>query len=101
MPHTTQPTENVSPSSAVNQLAGQLTIYQDVGLDTEGRAHFFEPGDRHIIVTATDRRGQGVRDSDVIKRVPVGEQTVDDYCEYVREHVDDLDWIECDWQVED
>jgi hypothetical protein len=85
-------------SSAAAALASSISIYHDIGLDSEGRAHFFADGDREIIVTETDRRGKGVRESDICRRIPVPEgRTVDDYCRHVKDRVDGLQWRECDW----
>lgn len=70
-----------------------------MGLDSEGRAHFFDAADREIVVTETDRRGKGVRSADVVETIPVGEKTVDQYCRYVRDDAD-CAWVECDWAPE-
>lgn len=88
-------------SSAAAALANSITIHHDIGLDSEGRAHFFADGDREILVTDTDRRGKGVRPSDVCRRIPIPEgKTVDAYCRYVAREVDGLEWRECDWLPE-
>lgn len=103
MQRNTRPTKNGSAdrSSAAAALANSITVYHDIGLDTEGRAHFFEPGDREIVVTDIDRRGKGVRESDICERIAIpGDRTVDDYCRYVAAEVDDLAWRECDWAPE-
>ena len=83
----------------IDPLFDDLTIYHDVGLDSEGRAHFFDAEAREIVVTETDRRGQGVRNADVVETIPVGEKTVDQYCRYVREEAD-CAWVEGDWNPE-
>lgn len=92
--------ESVSPNrQRIDPLFDDLTIYHDVGLDSEGRAHFFDAADREIVVTETDRRGQGVRSVDVVETIPIGEKTVDQYCRYVRDDAD-CAWVECDWNPE-
>lgn len=97
----TQPTdESVSANrAAINPLLDDLTVYHDVGLDSEGRAHFFDAGEREIVVTDTDRRGKGVRNADVVETIALGRKTVDQYCRFVRDDAD-CAWIECDWSPE-
>ena len=97
----TQPTnESVSANrQRIDPLFDDLTIYHDVGLDSEGRAHFFDPDAREIVVTDTDCRGKGVRNAEVVETIPVGEKTVDQYCRYVRDDAD-CAWVECDWDPE-
>lgn len=82
--------------SVAESLLERLTVYRDVGLDTDGRSHFFEPTERLIVVCKTDRRGKGVRQSDIVETIPVGEKTVVDYCQFVRDETD-TEWVECSW----
>jgi hypothetical protein len=92
--------ESVSANrAAIDPLFDDLTVYHDVGLDTAGRAHFFDSESREIVVTDTDRRGQGVRNADVVETISVGRKTVDQYCQYVRDDAD-CSWVECDWNPE-
>ena len=92
--------ESVSPNrAAIDPLFDDLTVYHDVGLDSEGRAHFFDADAREIVVTNTDRRGQGVRNADVAETISLGEKTVDQYCRFVRDDAD-CAWVECDWAPE-
>ena len=99
-----QPTQSTDESvsanrAAIDPLLDDLTVYHDVGLDSEGRAHFFGAGDREIVVTDTDRRGQGVRRADVVETIALGRKTVDQYCRFVPDDVD-CAWVECDWAPE-
>lgn len=102
MQPTTPINENPSPNrTAGDALFDELKLYHDIGLDTDGRAHLFDPDAREIVVTETDRRGKGVRNADVTRTIEVPDgQTVDDYCRFVATEVDDLHWRECDWQPE-
>ena len=82
--------------SVAESLLERLTVYQNVGLDAEGRSHFFEPAERVIVVCGTDRRGMGVRESDIVETFAVGAKTVEAYCWFVRDETD-TEWIECNW----
>lgn len=84
---------------ATVSLIEQLSVYHDIGFDTDGRSHFFEPAERVIIVCDTDRRGVGIRESDIVETVAVGSKTVDDYVRYVRDETG-TEWLECDWAPE-
>jgi hypothetical protein len=84
--------------SIAEGFLNDLTLYRHVGLDEEGRAHFYAPDANEIVVTDTDRRHQGVRDDDIEERIPVGEKTVAQYCRYVRFETDTA-WQECDWMA--
>lgn len=92
-------TTNPTTTNASEEFAA-LTArwYQHVGLDTEGRAHFYDPDAHRVLVTATDRRYEGVdRDDHVVETIRFGEnQDVDDYVAYVDEEAD-VAWVECDW----
>ena len=100
MKHSVSTDESVSANrAAIDPLLDDLTVYHDIGLDTEGRAHFFDASDREIVVTDTDRRGKGVRNADVAETIALGEKTVDQYCRYVRDEAD-CAWVECNWTPE-
>lgn len=97
MQRSTHRNEKPSPNrEAIDPLVDDLTVYHDVGLDTDGRAYFFAPRDHEIVVTDTDRRGKGVRKSDVVDTVALDEKTVDHFCRFVR-HESERDWAECGW----
>jgi hypothetical protein len=100
MQSTTPTPESVSTHrNAAAPLVDDLSVYHDVGIDTEGRAHFLAAEPHEIIVTETDRRGQGVRNGDVVETIPLSEKTVDDYCRYVADEAD-CSWLECNWNHE-
>jgi hypothetical protein len=92
----TQQTDDVT--DTVEQLFEDLTVYRDIGLDTDGRAHLYDPDARQIVVTETDRRGKGVRDADIEQRIdiPAGSTGAWDYIQFVRAEVAGLDWAETD-----
>jgi hypothetical protein len=97
MQRSTHRTENISANrTAIDPRLGDLTVYRDVGLDTDGRAYFFAPESDQVVVTDTDRRGRGVRDSDVVATIDLGNKTVDQYCRFVRDE-SEREWSECDW----
>lgn len=97
MPRSTHRNENVSANrQAVDPLVDDLTIYRDVGLDTDGRAYFYAATADEIVVTDTDRRGKGVRNADVVATIDLSGDTVADYCRFVRRETQ-REWAECSW----
>jgi len=92
----TQQTDDVT--DTVEQLFEDLTVYRDIGLDTDGRAHLYDPDARQIVVTETDRRGKGVRDADIEQRIDIPADSTGawDYIQFVRAEVAGLDWAETD-----
>jgi len=86
------------PTDAIESLVETITVYRDIGLDSEGRSHFFDPEAMQIIVCEGDQRGHGVAEDDISERIdiPPGSTGAWDYIQFVREEVDGVAWAETD-----
>jgi hypothetical protein len=86
------------PTDAIEQLFDDLSVYRDIGLDSEGRSHFYDADADQIVVCEGDQRGRGISDDDIDQRinVPAGSTGAWDYIQFVREEVDGVEWAETD-----
>ena len=85
--------------AAIDALADSLTVYHDIGLDTEGRSHHYDSDAGEIVVCDSDRRGEGIRgERDIEQRITPPEWSTGswDYIAYVRDNVDGVSWVETD-----
>jgi len=90
-------TSNQAVDAVEDMFSGGIVL-RNIGVDSEGRAHFYKPGTHTIIVTSSDRRGKGVRDEDIEQRITPPENSTGtwDYIAFVRDEVDGLEWDEID-----
>jgi len=84
------------PTDAIESLVETITVYRDIGLDSEGRSHFFDADEMQIIVCEGDQRGRGVSNDDIVERIdiPPGSTGAWDYIQFVRSEVDGVEWVE-------
>lgn len=88
-------------NNAVEQLVGGLTVYHDIGLDTDGRSHHYDPAENVIVVCDEDRRGVGITDDVISEHItpPEWSTGVWDYIQYVTDETD-VEWVETDAPTE-
>jgi len=86
------------PTDAIESLFDNLSVYRDIGLDTEGRSHFYDRDAGQIVVCEGDQRGRGISDDDITQRIdiPPGSTGAWDYIQFVRDEVDGVAWAETD-----
>lgn len=87
---------------AIESMFSNLRVYREIGLDSDGRSHFYDPQAHEIVICEGDRRGVGIRDDDVLKRLSVpGDSTgAWDYVRFVREETD-AEWADLNVPEED
>lgn len=71
---------------------------QNIGVDSEGRAHFYDPDNHKIIVSSEDVRGRNLSESEIVKEIkpPEWSTGVWDYLDFVTNEVEGLEWDEID-----
>jgi len=92
-------TTNENADSVIGQLADSIKLYHNIGLDSEGRSHHYDPAANEIVVCTSDRRGLGVRgDDDIQERItpPEASTGVWDYIQFVEDEVEGVEWVETD-----
>lgn len=88
-------TSKDAPTDVLN-IADKITVYRDIGVDTDGRAHLYDPKREEIVVCHDDVRGTRIENSDVAERIDTGGKSPAQYARYVTDHVDDVEWDELD-----
>lgn len=88
---------NPNVADAARELFDGVTLYKDVGLDSEGRSHHYDEKSGEVVVCKTDRRGLGMYDDDIARRMSgSGDRDIQDYVRFVRDEVEGLEWAELD-----
>jgi len=82
--------------SVIGGFADSISVLHDIGLDSKGRSHHYDPAAHEIIVYCEDKRGRMARASDVVERIEPSPNSTGswDYIQFVREEVDGLSWAE-------
>lgn len=85
-------------TNAVEAMLQGVSILHDIGLDSEGRSHHYDPKNHEIVVCTDDKRGIAFNNDDEEQRIEPSPHTtgVWDYIQFVRDEVDDLEWQEID-----
>ena len=94
----TMATSDSGVAGAIDRLLKDMTVYKYIGLDSKGRSHHYDPDAHEIVVCSTDRRGRGISDDDIERRIEPSPNSTGawDYIQFVREEVEGLEWAETD-----
>jgi len=84
-------------TQTVEAMFDGMVVLKDIGVDTEGRSHHYDPAAHEIVVFDGDARGD-TSGHEEIRRVEVSENSTGawDYIEFVEDEVDGLEWAETD-----
>lgn len=83
--------------TAATDIFGSVELLTDVGLDADGRSHFYSSDRDAIIVYGSDRRGVGVRDTEIACVQDLEGRPVEDWVKYVRKKAG---WADLNWEAE-